>query len=394
MRPEYDCEPVFSPDGKLVAFARVSHGGNRRDLFIIPVSGGRPRQITFGQSSESPAWTENGREIVFSSQLGGLPSLWHVSASGGTPRPVSGVGAVALMPSIPRKGDQLAYQHVVSSESIWRLDLKDEKHSVGTPTRIISSRGINCRPDVSPDGTKIVFESDRLGYSDIWYCDSNGNNCAQLTSLHGTAGAPRWSADGHSVVFEFQSQGFYQIYIVEVPGGQPRFVPTLSGGDSGAPSWSRDGQWIYFYSNREKGPFQLWKVAAQGDSPLRVTKNGGVHGIESADGRVLFYSKIEQPGLWMTPLDGGEEQQILDQPPGFDWHSWAPVPNGIYYLDVRDSKDAIIEFFDLRTRTSTPIIDLKPAPSYHGPTVSPGRFISYTQFESEDSYITLVKNFH
>jgi Tol biopolymer transport system component/DNA-binding winged helix-turn-helix (wHTH) protein len=394
LQPEYDCEPVFSPDGTMVAFARGSHGGNRRDLFIIPVSGGRPRQITFGHSNESPVWTQNGKEIVFSSQLGGLSSLWRVSASGGAPRPVSGVGAVALKPSVARKGNELVYEHVVSSESIWRLDLEDEKHSVGASERIISSRGINSRPDVSPDGTKIVFESDRLGYSDIWYCNSNGTNCSQLTSLHGTAGAPRWSPDGHFIVFEFQSQGFYQLYVLELPGGQPRLVPTVSGADSGAPSWSRDGQWIYFYSNREKGPFQLWKVPARGGSPIRVTKNGGVHGIESVDGRFLFYSKLEQPGLWLTPLDGSEEQQILDQPPGFDWHSWAPVPNGIYYLDVRDPRDAKISFFDLRTHKSTPIIGLKPAPSYHGLTVSPnGRSIFYTQFESADSYVMLVKNF-
>jgi Tol biopolymer transport system component len=109
-----------------------------------------------------------------------------------------------------------------------------------------TNRGSNLRPNFSPDGKKIVLESDRLGYSDIWYCDRDGSNCAQLTSLHGAAGTARASPDGHCVAFELRGQEHEEIHVVEVPGGRPRLVPTFSGADSGAPNWSRDGQWIYF----------------------------------------------------------------------------------------------------------------------------------------------------
>jgi Tol biopolymer transport system component len=77
-------------------------------------------------------WTQDGSDIVFSSDRGGLLSLWRISASGGIPRSVTGVGAMAFSPSIPRKGNQLVYQHVVASDNIWRIHLKDEKHRQGS----------------------------------------------------------------------------------------------------------------------------------------------------------------------------------------------------------------------------------------------------------------------
>src|SRR5262249_38162236 len=151
-----------------------------------------------------------------------------IPASGGSPQPLAGIGPLASGPSIPRGANLLAYEHAVSSNSIWQIRLSDEKHPLGPATRLISARGIcNWRPNYSPDGKKIVFESDRLGYSDIWYCDSDGSNCNQLTSLHGTSGTARWSPDGRHVVFESQTKHYYDIYVVDVPGGQPRLVPTF-----------------------------------------------------------------------------------------------------------------------------------------------------------------------
>ena len=393
---ELDEEPAFSPDGLRVAFARGSVGGLGRDLFVLPVTGGEPKRLTFDNCSTSPVWTQDGSEIVFSSQRGGPKSLWRISASGGTPLPVAGVGGMSFSPSISRKGNQLVYQHVVDSSNIWRINLKNEGHSLGPPVSVISvrgARGANWRPSFSPDGKKIAFESDRLGYSDIWQCESDGSNCVQLTSLHGTAGTARWSPDGHSIAFEFQSQHYYEIYVVEVPGGRPRLVPTFPGADNGAPNWSRDGQWIYFYSKHEKGPFQLWKVPFKGGSPVQVTRNGGVYAIESDDGRFLYYSKLEQPGIWKMPLNGGEETRVLDQPGA--WFNWALAQTGIYLLNESAEPNGRIEFFDFATRETTPVFRLqKPVLGPGGLALSPdGSSLLYGQNEFLDSYIMLVKNF-
>ena len=83
-----------------------------------------------------------------------------------------------------------------------------------------------------------------------------------------------------------------------------RPLVTLPGADNGGPNWSRDGKWIYFYSDRGGGPFQLWKIQLNGGLPVQVTKNGGVFGAESEDGRFLYYSKLGVPGIWKMPLHG------------------------------------------------------------------------------------------
>jgi serine/threonine protein kinase/Tol biopolymer transport system component len=392
---EYDCEPAFSPDGMSLAFVRGGFLGTLGELFVQSVSGGGPRQLTSDNSGGAPVWTQDGSEILFSSAMQGVRSLWRISASGGTSRPVAGVGEMAFSPSISRKGNQLAYQHVVRSESIWRINLKDERHSLAPPVRVFSGRGFIRRPNFSPDGKKIAFESDRLGYSDIWYCDSDGSNCTQLTSLHGVSGTARWSPDGHYIAFESLSKRYYEIYIVEVPGGQPRLIATFPGADNGAPNWSRDGQWIYFYSAHESGPFQLWKVSVKGGSAVKVTRNGGVYASESADGRFLYYSKFEQPGVWKMPLRGGEETQVLDQPISRLWFNWGLARTGIYFLNSSAKPNGRIEFFDFATRKTSSVFSLeKPSPTFAGLAVSPdGRSLLFGQSEYDDSNIMLVKNF-
>ncbi len=389
---EIDCEPAFSPDGMNVAFVRGSAGGNLGDLFVMRISGGDPKPLTSSNTGGTPAWTPDGTEIVFSSAMGGLRSLWRIPVSGGTPRPVAGAGELAFSPSIARKGNQLVYSHIVMTAALWRLNLKDEKHSLGPPVRVFSARGFIRRPNFSPDAKKVVFESNRMGYSDIWYCESDGSDCTQLTSLHGTSGTARWSPDGLHIVFESRSPFFYDVYVADEPGGQNRVVPTFPGADNGAPNWSRDGQWIYFYSDHGKGPMQLWKMPLKGGRPIPVTKNGGVYGIESDDGRFLYYSKIAQTGVWKMPLDGGEETHVSDQPVG--WYNWALTRSGMYFLNISVIPNRL-EFLDFATRGITPILSLeKAAPPFGGLAISPDRrALLYCQIDQDDSYIMLVKNF-
>src|SRR5581483_1476131 len=188
------------------------------------------------------------------------------------------------------------------------------------------------RPELSPDGKKIAFESNRLGFWDIWTCEVNSANCERATDMHGTAGRARWSPDGRYIAFEFHPGERSEIYIVEVPGGVPQLVQTIPGSDNLSPSWSHDGKWLYFASKRGAEPFQIWRMPFRGGSPVRLTKNGGISLEESPDGRYLYYVKYEQGGLWKMPMEGGEESKIVDDFSGGSWPDWALRPNGIYFL--------------------------------------------------------------
>ena len=390
---DLDFGPAFSPDGSTVAFVRGIVAGVVEDVYVVPAAGGAPKRLTFDNCFIlGITWTPDGREIVFSSMRGRLASLWRISASGGTPRPVAGVGA-GSWPAISPKGNQLIYQNGGFKNDIWRVDLKDEKHRQGPPAQVISGKGGAGRPHFSPDGKRIAFESDRLGYPEIWACDSDGSDCGQLTSLRGTAGAARWSPDGHYIAFEFRPKEHSEVFLLEVGGGMPRLLATLPGADNGGPNWSRDGKWIYFYSDRGGGSFQLWKIQLNGGPPVQVTKNGGVFAAESADNRFLYYSKFDVPGIWKMPLQGGEETRVLDQPAGNDWYNWALTRDGIYFLDSSSRTNAAVKFFDFATGEKRTIFTSDKPPSMGLAVSADGRSILYAQTQLAESSIMLVKNF-
>jgi Tol biopolymer transport system component len=241
------------------------------DLFLMPALGGEPKRLTFdNRIILGITWTPVGREIVFSSLIGGFYSLWRISASGGTPRPLASIGTHSSNLYISPKGSQLAYEQEVDEESIWGVDLRDDKSRRGPPRLVISAKGHTARPQFSPDGKRVAFDSDRSGYSEIWACDSDGSNCEPATSLRRWIANASWSPDGRYIAFEFRPREYSAIGVVEEAGGLPRLIPTLPDSDSGAPSWSRNGQWIYFYSNRGGGTYQLWKVPMSGGQETRV----------------------------------------------------------------------------------------------------------------------------
>jgi len=392
---EEDCSPAFSPDGSTIAFVRGITPGVVSDVYVVPTSGGEPKRLTHDNTwiLDAPTWTPDGRDIVFSSTRGGLASLWLVSVSGGTPRPIVGVGGNAHGPSISRKDNQLVYQQMEFKNNIWRLNLSDEKTRQGPPSIVISDKRPElARPHFSPDGNRIAFESDRLGYADIWACNSDGTNCGQFTALHGTAGAVTWSPDGREFAFEFRPKQHSEVYVAEVGGGPPRLLETFTGADNGGPKWSRDGKWIYFYSNHG-GSLEIWKKQLGGGSPVQVTTHGGVFGEESWDGRFLYFAKLDIPGLWKMPLDGGQETRLFDQPfRPFSWWDWGLTEKGIYFIDFQSSPKAVA-FFEFATNKIFHIWTLTNRPFVGLSVSADGKSVLYAQKEYSKSDIMLVRNF-
>lgn len=390
-----DDNAVFSPDGSKVIFVRGTIAGVVNDLYVIPTVGGEPTRLTFDNVPlYGVSWTPDGQELVFSSQRGGLTSLWRVPLSGGSPQPLTGIGSMAASPSIARVGNLMAYQQVARRDNIRRISLADEKHFFGTPTVPVATKGKKLRPDISRDGKRIAFESDRLGNAEIWACDIDGANCAQLTSLHGTAGSARWSPDGRYLAFEFHPGEHAEVYVLEVPGGTPRLVSTIPGADNLVPSWSRDGQWIYFTSKERGTPFQLWKVPITGGPPVQITKTGGLAAVESADGRFLYYVKYELGGIWRMPLSGGDEVCVFDQLASNDRFSWSLAAHGIYFLSDSGPHKTTVNYLEFDNKKILPVVNLDK-PTGWGLSISPdGKSLFYVEVEFDESTIMVVKNFH
>jgi len=390
-----DDSPSFSPDGTQLAFVRGTIAGVANNIYVVSFKGGQPRRLTFdNRPIFGLTWNAESCEVIYSSIREGPSILWRVSVTGGEPRPVVGVGLMAYSPSVAPKGNELAYRQAVGRDNIWRISLKDGKHLAGPPTIAIAAKGRKLRPSFSPDGKRIAFESDRLGAMEIWACDRDGRNCAQLTSLHGTAGNPHWSPDGRFIAFEFHPGERAEIYLLDVETHVARLLSTIPGADNLAPSWSRDSQWLYFSSRRGAGPFQIWKISPSHGPPIQITKAGGISAAESRDRRYLYYSKYESDGIWRMPLSGGPEVRVHDQPAGTEWFNWGLSDKGIYYLNTTTTPRTSVEAFDLATRKTTTISTFDK-PWGWGFAVSPdGNSLLYVQSEFEESNIMVVKNFH
>jgi Tol biopolymer transport system component len=159
-----DSGPVFSPDGREIAFRRTESIGNN-DLYIVSLSSGKPRRFTFDQRFTSAhAWSQDGYDIVFASKRSGPLSLWWIRASGRLPQPMPGVTEGVYDLAIARTGNRLIYSRYFSDSNVWETNLQ-----TGGRRRVLSSTRDERSAQYSPDGTRTAFRSDRTGWTRSGY---------------------------------------------------------------------------------------------------------------------------------------------------------------------------------------------------------------------------------
>jgi Tol biopolymer transport system component len=402
-----DSCPAFSPDGRALAFSRLIEA--RADLYLLAVSDGlevvgEAKQIALGNlSAYAPAWTEDGREIVFRHfGFGPEPGLWRVAVSESASRPakprrLAALGENAFDPAISRRGHRLAYSNSFFPRSrIWRIAAtggpraRDAKSagSVNQPTPFIYSTRDDLAPQFSPDGKRIAFMSNRLGSWEIWLCDSDGSNPAQLTSFRGpNVTNPRWSPDGRRIAFDSDAEGQFDIWVISASGGKPQRM-TADPANDGNPSWSGDGRWIYFDSARS-GEQQVWKISGTGGDAIQVTGDGGFEPLESPDGKFIYYTKdLAETSLWRLPLEGGQAFKLLENLSSI--LNVVIANEGIYFVPEKRSS---IQFLNLATNQISTVANFDK-PLEVGLALSPdGRWILYTQVDQVGAELRLVENF-
>ncbi len=399
-----DIGPLFSPDGKTLAFSRA-HSYLKVALYLLALGDrdeprGEPRLLTPDQPFIMGAdWTSDGRSIVFSSGQMGSSNLWIVPASGGTPeRLVGGENAEDL--SVSRTSNRLIYTHLMFDLNVWRIPGPRGAHKNSPPTPFLASTKLDQEPQFSPDGKKIAFVSTRSGNNALWLCDNDGLNLVQLAA-DDTARAPGWSPDSRSIAFATAKSGNYDICVISADGGPVRCLNT-GPSDNLFPSWSRDGRWIYFGSNRS-GDWQIWKAPARGGTAVQVTRKGGSVALESLNGEFVYYAKEGSPGIWKVPVGGGDEIQVLDQG---EHMAWALADEGIY-VRVNDSSFApngvvsqtqlapAIKFYSFATRHLSVVREFsKDTKMIFGFSVSPDKhWITYTQVDQAGSDLMLLENY-
>ena len=392
-----DTTPAFSPDGKSLAFVRDTL--DVREIYVRPLSGGSPAQITFDHAEiQGITWTPQSDKLIFASSRQGQTSLWRISAKGGTPQrlPIAGAGW-AMRPALSRTGNRLAYTSVTYSSSLWRASLAPDHKVIRPLEKFISSTGLEEGPQYSPDGKHIVFQSTRTGYHEIWRADADGSNPIQLTHFaKNLTGTPRWSPDSKWISFDSRPAGHSEVFIINAEGGQPRQI-TQGESENGVASWSTDGKWLYLASNRG-GTWEVWKITPQGTSASQITHHGGFAALPSPDGKFLYFAKgRDVPGLWRVPVDGGEEVKMFDGPPVGGWGYFAVASDGIYYADLPAPGKAGLYFYSFATQISSLAMPVEhEEPDNGAPALgisADGHTLTICLLDQPLVYIMLVDNF-
>lgn len=137
----------------------------------------------------------------------------------------------------------------------------------------IDSNANELFPQFSPDGSRIAFQTDRTGISQIWTADADGKNLRQIADTPFPSHSPQFSPDG-SLIASNQNEGeYYANYIVSAEGGAPRRISPERVRDD-LPAWSADGKYFFFTSNRSGEP-NIWKMPADGaGEAVQITKDG------------------------------------------------------------------------------------------------------------------------
>ena len=328
-----DDSPAFSPDGRSVAFLR-SISGAIGDIFVTPADGGAPRRVTTDNADVLGLdWEPDGRRLVFSSDRAGGISMFRVGVNGGEPSLVTGGGTRVKHPAVASRAGAIAYEDWHYEINILDVDLPGGSRRPISPT----TDQWNFHPQLSPDGTKIAFQSTRSGPYEIWVADRDGANAVQVTSSGGYKSIARWSPDGRSLVFASRVDEVAEVAVVDVATRRIRPI-TTDGGGLAAPSFTRDGSAIYFASSRN-GAWEVWRMPASGGTAEQVTTAGGYAALESLDGQWLYFSRFDRKGLWRRPLSGGAEQLVTPDVAPEDWPDWGVTERGAFFLARPDDGD-------------------------------------------------------
>jgi dipeptidyl aminopeptidase/acylaminoacyl peptidase len=242
-------DPQISPDGKQVAYC-LSGPDRESDethisVYVAPLAADAPaRRFTFGKKDHSPRWSPDGRYLAFVSDRGEKSQIFVAPLNGGEPRQVThakwGVGQPAWSPDSKRvaysartgdytepkerKGVEKAAPRVVKALR-FRLDgigFFDERRmhifvadiESGEEKQLTSGDYFDDHPAWSPNGRTIAFVSDRgrnrndrLWRTDVWTVPARGGRARKLTRSRGSAANPTYSPDGRFIAYAGHENG-------------------------------------------------------------------------------------------------------------------------------------------------------------------------------------------
>ncbi len=351
-------DPQVAPDGSCVAYvvteADVEKDDFRSHIWIAPLDGGEPYQLTRGPHRDSsPRWSPDSKTLAFASNR----AAEGEKGGEGEKRP----------------------------SQIWLI------HERGEPWRLTNTARGASSPAWSPDGQTIAF---------VTKTRLSGETKREEEKTPAEKHAPRVIRD---LIYRFDTEGQYDdtfahVWTVPAAGGEARQITRGDYRDA-EPRWTADGRQIVFLSNHEDTRGEnlikdVWIVDAAGGNERKLSESRGPCNLPavSPDGRsVAFAGHTKGEGysaanslVWRVPIDASAPPRALNEAldrsvfalPAGTGLAWAPDGNAVYTV-IMDGGANRLYRIAADGSAAEPISDAESAVTALSPTPD-GAAIAYT----------------
>ena len=321
-------EGYFSPDARRICYQAVPDNYPFYQIFVQPFDTASPRpatpvRISTGRGRTTCSWfSPDGSRLLFASshldpQLGATESAARAQAE-----------------EDRKTGRRRRYQWDFDPHTdIFVTNLLPAAGEAYVLVQLTHEPGYDAECSYSPDGSAILFVSDRDGDPDIYVMDADGRNVRQLTNEPGYDGGPFFSPDGRFIAYRTDrlEKDMLQIHVMKADGSGDVAI-TSGQGVRWAPYWHPTKPWLIWtgadHSDPTKRPnYDLWiaRYAANEDAPdgragfrtgapLRITDHEGADVLPafSPDGTLLMWTasrggegggRAATSQLWVSRVD-------------------------------------------------------------------------------------------
>lgn len=274
---------AISPDGKTVAFTYMG------DIFTVPVSGGEARQITSSQAYDSrPVWSPDGKRIAFSSNRKGSLDIYVVNAEGGSPHRITTHSATEFPLAFKDNSTLLMSANIMPSISATNGYTFSQIYSVDvdapTPRPKLELSFTSNGMSVDPTG-RVLYEDkkgfeDRFrkherssGTSDVWLItgmDTSSPSFKKLTNFNGHSINPQWGS-GDTYYYVTEEDGTLNVYENNLAGTAKKQLTHFKDHPVRSLSVAKDGTMVF----SQNGELYTMKPGGQPSKiNVRIIKDG------------------------------------------------------------------------------------------------------------------------
>ena len=217
--------PSISPGGDQVAVNRMDPGSGNWDIWTVDLARDVASRVTVDPAQDTdPVWSPDGKVIAFASLRGPKPGLYRTSLGSGTAELLLALAdpfGLVLPTDWSQDGRFLLYQVQDSSNprwSIWLLPLSGDR----TPMVLLSNEFTNYGAHLSPDGNWIAYNSTESGTYDVYVqrFQSPGPKMRIARGVH-----PRWNQNGREIVFWSEPGGLTSVELEPSASGVRVGIP-------------------------------------------------------------------------------------------------------------------------------------------------------------------------